>query len=154
MIEIFSSDKIIKIKNSDASINLNTLEKNLNIDNFLIDFPWEYEKSWILVIVKEYEEKLFYSIIFEWKTIVVIYDDSFEMKEEIMTFFWDVDILMIVWNKNSTKVIESIEARIIIPFGEWKDLFLSTLWQHKEELETFKLKWELPFDTTEFINLK
>jgi hypothetical protein len=86
--------------------------------------------------------------------VFVLFDDNFEQKEEIMSFFWDIDILLINWTKNATKIIENIEARIIIPFGEWKDVFLNILGQHKEEIESFKLKWEIWNENTEFINLK
>jgi hypothetical protein len=84
----------------------------------------------------------------------LVTSDSFELKEDILSFFWDVDILLIVWTKQATKVYENIEAKVVIPYSEWKDLFLNTLWQHIEEVESYKLKWELSIDTTEFVNLK
>jgi len=40
------------------------------------------------------------------------------MKEEITSFFGDVDILLIVGTKNSPKIVENIEARVVVPFGE------------------------------------
>jgi hypothetical protein len=104
--------------------------------------------------VKEYEEKLFYSLVTEWKTILIVLHDSFEMKEDIMTFFWDVDILLVIGTKNSPKIVENIEARVVIPFWEGKEVFLHTLWQHKEEIDTFKLKAELWVENTEYVNLK
>jgi hypothetical protein len=30
---------------------------------------------------------------------------------------------------------------------------LSTLWQHREEVDSFKVKWEFLIDDTEFVNL-
>ena len=32
-------------------------------------------------------------------------------------------------------------------------IFLNTLWQNIEEVQTYKQKWELPIDNTEFVNL-
>lgn len=155
MIEIFNKNNVINIKNSDNKIVfINVEDKTVKIEDYLVDFPWEYEKSWILLEVMEYEQKLFYSFLIEWKVVLVIFEEVFEMKEEIMSFFWDVDVLLIIWTKNSPKIVENIEARVVIPFWEWKDLFLNTLWQHKEEIEVFKLKAEMGDENTEFINLK
>lgn len=157
MIEIYwTNDKKIIIKNSDnKKIEINYKDNNVNIEWFMIDSPWEYEKAWILLEVKEYEEKFFYSFLMESKNILIIMDENFELKEEITSFFWDVDILLINWAKNSPKVIENIEARVIIPFWEWKDICLNTLGQHKEELESYKLKTnELNDSESQIINLK
>jgi hypothetical protein len=104
--------------------------------------------------VMEYEQKLFYSLLIEWKVIVVIFEDTFETSEKILSFFWDVDILFIIGTKNASKIVENIEAKVVIPFWEWKDVFLTILWQHKEELEIFKLKGDIWLENTEFINLK
>jgi len=155
MIEIFNKDNLVNIKNSDnVIVTLNTQNKEVKIWDYTIDYPGEYEKSGILLEVKEYDNKFFYSFLIEWKVVFVLFDDNFEQKEEIMSFFWDIDILLINWTKNATKIIENIEARIVIPFGEWKDVFLNILGQHKEEIESFKLKWEIWNENTEFINLK
>lgn len=155
MIEIWNKNNIINIKDSQWNICMIDEEnKTFLIQDYEINFPWEYEKSWILVEVKEYEQKLFYSILIETKIIVVIFHDNFEMKEEIMTFFGDVDVLFIIGNKNATKIIENIEAKIVIPFWETKEIFLNSLSQHKEAVETFKIKWDISGETTEFVYLK
>lgn len=155
MIEVSNNGQIVKIKNSDNSIiELDTQKNTVTVEWFDVNFPGEYEKAGILTEVKEYEEKLFYSLVTEWKTILIVLHDSFEMKEDIMTFFWDVDILLIIGTKNSPKIVENIEARVVIPFGEWKEVFLNTLGQHKEEIDTFKLKAELWVENTEYVNLK
>lgn len=155
MLEIFNKNNIINIKNSDnVFVNINIDKKEVFIWEYFIDFPWEYEKSWILMEVLEYDNKMFYNFLVEWNTVVVIFDDNFDLKEEIMNFFWDVDVLLVVWTKNSPKIVENIETRVVIPFWEWKDVFLHSLSQHKEEIEVFKLKSDLWIENTEFINLK
>lgn len=155
MVEIFNTNTSIQIKNSDnVIISCDITTAQVSIWDYKIDFPGEYEKSWVLLEVLEYSEKLFYSFLVEWKVIVVLFYDDFEMKEEIMSFFWDVDILLVIGTKNAPKIVENIEARVVIPFGEGKDVFLNTLWQHKDEIDTFKLKWDLWIENTEFINLK
>lgn len=154
MIEIFNRDKNLIVTSDKKEIVFNTSNLEITLDWFEVSHPWEYEKSWILLEVKEYFNSLFYNFLIEWHHIVFVTSDHFELKEDILSFFWDVDVLIIIWTKQATKVFENIEAKIVIPYSEWKDLFLSTLWQHIEEVELFKIKGELPIDTTEFVNLK
>ena len=154
MLDIFYKKDDLIIQNSDKkSIRFNIETKQVFLDDYDVTFPWEYEKSAILLEVKEYKEKLFYNFLIDGKHLVIITEDNFEIKEEISDFFWDVDILVIVSSKEACKIFESIEAKIVIPYGEAKDIFLQTLWQHTEEVSTYRQKWELPFDATEFVNL-
>jgi hypothetical protein len=155
MLDFYYKNNNLIIENSSKKqISFNIETKNILLDWFDVSFPWEYEKSWILLEVKEYLWNLYYNFLNDWKHIVIITEDNFEIKEEISDFFGDVDILIIVWSKDATKIFENIEAKIVLPYWEAKDVFLNTLWQHIEELEVYKQKWELPIDTTEFINLK
>ena len=151
----------IKYKKSDLFIT--DWEKNeiiFNIENnkiildwFDISYPWEYEKSWILVETKKYVDNLYYNFLIEKKRLVIITQDNFELKEEILSFFWDVDILIIKGSKEAAKVFESIEAKLVIPYWESKDMFLHTLGQNVEEVNSYKVKWEFSLDSTEFVNL-
>ncbi len=155
MLEIKNNDWVVSIENSKKNkilFDTNTLD--VSIDDLSVVHPWEFEKSGILLEVKEYQEKLFYSFTIDTKHLVIITNDSFELKEEILSFFWDVDILVIVWSKQSATIFENIEARLVVPYWESKETFLSTLGQHIEEVETFKVKWEFSLDSTEFVNLK
>ncbi len=155
MIEIFNKDNSLVILDwSKKEVILDKSNLKVLLDGFEVDYPWEYEKSWILLEVKEYEEKLFYNFLINWKHLIIINYDSFELKEEILSFFGDVDILIIIWTKESAKIYENIEAKVVVPYGDSKDLFLTTLGQHIEEVEIYKQKWEFPIDATEFVNLK
>ncbi len=155
MLEIINNNKKIIIKNSSKEdITIEYLTKEIFIWNLKIDLPWEYEKSWILLEAKEYNNEIFYNIVVEKKHIVVFFTDNFEIKEEIVDFFGDIDILFIPWTKESAKLFENIEAKVVIPFGEAKDIFLQTLGQNIEEVENYKIKSELEWLETIFINLK
>lgn len=155
MLDIFYKKNDLIIQNSDKKeINFNIETKKVLLDWYDVTFPWEYEKSAILLEVKEYKQNLFYNFLIDWKHLVIITEDNFEIKEEISDFIWDVDILVIVSSKESYKIFENIEAKIVIPYWEAKDIFLQTLWQHTPEVSTYKQKWELPIDNTEFINLQ
>lgn len=153
--EIKNNGKFLQLESDNKSIiSLDKENLTLKIDDFDVSYPWEYEKSGILLEVKEYEEKLFYSFSVDSKHILFVLTDTFELKEEILSFFWDVDILFLISWKNSVKIYENIEARVVVPFWEAKDIFLQNLWQKKEELSSYKIKWDLPTENTEFVNLK
>lgn len=155
MIEFFYKNDDLIIENSDKkTISFNTETNTVILDWFDVTFPWEYEKSSILLEVKEFEDNLYYNFLIDSLHLVIITNDSFELKEEISDFFWDVDILVIVWSKSSAKIFENIEAKIVIPYWKAKDMFLNTLWQHIEVLNNYKQKWELPVENTEFVNLE
>lgn len=148
-----NADSIVVVNSDKKEISLGTNESKVVLDTLEVNFPWEYEKSEILLEVKQYGDNLFYNFTTEWKTIVYFYDENFEIKEEIMSFFGDVDLLIIRGSKESVKVFENIEARVVVAFGEGKDIFLNTLGQHKEAVKLFKFKADTSLDTTEFVNL-
>lgn len=127
--------------------------RNVVLDGYDVSYPWEYEKSWILWEVKEYSGALFYHFLVDGKHIVFVPTDSFELKEEIVSFFGDVDILVIHGSKQGAKIFENIEAKLVVPYGEEKDIFLTTLGQHTEWVSTYKVKSEFALDATEFVNL-
>lgn len=151
----------IKYKGSELVISdgekkeilFNIENKNTSLDWFDISYPWEYEKSWILVETKKYNEELFYNFLVDSKRLIIISSDNFELKEDILSFFGDVDVLIIIGTRESAKIFESIEAKLVIPYGESKDLFLHTLGQNIEEESSYKVKNEFSLDSTEFVNL-
>lgn len=127
--------------------------KEVWLDNLDVNFPWEYEKAEMLLEVKEFESELIYKFYVEGYNIVIVTKESFDTIENILSFFGDVDLLILPWTKNAIKLYENIEAKIVLPYGEGKDVFLNSLGQHKEEVQNFRIKWEILWDTTEFINL-
>jgi len=155
MIEIYNKSWVVTLKDKEKNkIVFDTNSGDVKIDDLSVVHPGEFEKSGILLMVKEYNNTLFYSFTMDKKHIVIITDDKFELKEEILSFFWDVDILVITWSKESAKIFENIEARVVVPYWEGKSTFLTTLWQHMEEVESYKVKWEFSIDSTDFVNLK
>lgn len=149
----YKESELIISDSKKNEISFNIQNKKTILDGFDISYPWEYEKSWILVETKKYRDELYYNFLVDKKRLVIISNDSFELKEEILTFFWDVDILIIIGSRESAKIFESIEAKLVIPYGEGKDMFLHTLWQNLEEESSYKIKNEFNLDSTEFVNL-
>ncbi len=153
--EIFYKNNKLIIQNaSKKEVVFNIETKDVSIDSFSISNGWEYEKWSILAEVKDYKGILFYNLTLDAQRIVIITDDTFDFSEEILSFFWDVDLLILPWSKNSIKVYENIEAKMVLPYWEWKDVFFTSISQHKEEIETLKIKWSIQGDITEFVNLK
>ncbi len=154
MLELKYNKAELLITDSDKNtVSFNTENNITLLDGFDITHSWEYEKSGILVEVKKYGENLYYNFLIDKKRLVIISNDSFELKEEILSFFGDVDVLIIVGTKEAAKIFDNIEAKLVVPYGEWKDLFLNTLGQHIEEENKFKVKWDFSLDSTEFVNL-
>lgn len=154
MLEIKKNWENISVLTWDKKeILLWTTKSHVSIDGLEVNFPWEYEKSEILLEVKSYNGNLYYNFSNEGKTVVYFYDENFEMKEEIMSFFWDVDLLIIRGSKEAVKVFENIEARVVVAFGEGKDVFLNALGQHGAAVKSYKLKADSSLDMTEFVNL-
>jgi hypothetical protein len=152
--EIFNKSNVLNIiSSSKAIVSFDINSNEVKINNLEVSFPWEYEKSWILLEVKEYAWLLFYSFTIDSKHLVIITNDKFELKEDILSFFWDVDILIIPWTRESVKIYENIEARVVVPYWPSKQLFLAELGQSIEEVSNYKVKWELLEDTSEFVNL-
>ncbi len=153
--EIFyKNDKLVIASASKKEVIYDFVTKDVSIDEFSVSNQWEYEKSNILAEVKSYENNFFYSFSIDWYHVFIVTTDTFELSEEILSFFGDIDVLLLPGSKNSVKIYENVEAKVVIPYGEWKDIFLTSLSAHKEEVDLYKVKWEILGDVTEFINLK
>jgi len=155
MIEVFNKKWVIEVVNSTKNkIIFDTNSLSVKIDDLEVNHPGEFEKAGILLEVKEYANILFYSFTIDSKHLVIISNDIFELKEEILSFFWDVDILIITWSQASAKIFENIEARVVVPYWDWKQTFLTHLGQHTEMVWSYKVKGDMSIDSTEFVNLE
>ena len=106
----------INIHPTKTEIKFETESNNVYLGDFDVSYPGEYEKSGILLEVKEYNEKLFYHFLVEGKHLVIVNTDTVDLKEEILSFFGDVDVLLIHGSKETAKLFENIEAKLAIPF--------------------------------------
>jgi hypothetical protein len=154
MIQFSTQKNIIEIKNADGkSIFFDTSAVSVKLQDFDVTHPGEYEKSGNLLEVKEYQGSLFYKFLVDSKHLAIVTSESFEMQEEILSFFGDIDVLIIIGSKAAVKVFENIEAKVVIPYGEAKDIFFTTVAKHPEAVSVFKVGSELDGDSTEFVNL-
>lgn len=154
MLEIKKNEDTIVITNSDkVEITIDTASHNATIDEFDINFPWEYEKWWILSEVQEFDWTLYYNFVTEWKYISFVSKESFELKSDLQKFLNHIDILIINWSKENAKNFENIESKVVVPYGEGKHTFFTTLWQNPEEQKTLKIKGDISGENIDYINL-
>jgi len=150
----YNGDNLVISDSNKKDIEFNTTTLEMKLDGFDVTHPGEYEKSGILLEVKSYEDKLFYHYLVDGKHTVFVPYDEFKLEEEILTFFGDVDILVIHGSKNAAKVFENIEAKMVIPYGDSQSAFLTAAGQHTEPVKSHKIKWDFALDATEFVNLE
>lgn len=154
MLDIIKNWNVISVKDWNKKEISFDINKNLvSIDWLDVNFPGEYEKSGILAEIKEVDSILIYSFTIDSKHVFIVPTEKLELKEEIISFFWDIDLLIILWTKESIKIFENIEAKVVVPYGETKDIFLNSLGQHIEAVENYRIKWDLDWEKTEFVNL-
>lgn len=154
MLDILKNWNSIIIKDwNKKEITFDTVKSSVSVDGFSVDFPGEYEKSGILAEVREFGGTLFYSFTVDAKHLFIVTTDKLEIKEDVLSFFWDIDVLIILGTKDAVKVFENLEAKLVVPYGETKDIFLTSLGQHIEEVNTYRVKWDLDWEKSEFVNL-
>ena len=79
--ELRSKKNLLEVEsNSKNIISLDKETNEVKIDDLVVSYPWEYEKSGILLEVKEYEKNLFYSFSVDSKHILFVLVDNFELK--------------------------------------------------------------------------
>ncbi len=150
--EIYKKNWSIAISSNKKEIEF--ANRKIIVDEMIIDMPWEYEKSWILAQALKFNDKLLFQLKIENKNVAYIEYDDLDITEDISSFLWNIDILIILWSKNSIKIFENLEARSVLPFWEQKDIFFNTLWQHPEPTKNFKLKEFQSETEVIFINLE
>lgn len=126
----------------------------VEIEGMKIDFPGEYEKSGVLVHAMDHSSGLLFSLRLEDRDVAYVETDELEVTEEIADFFRDVDLLVLKGTKNAVKLFENLEARLVVPYGEEKSVFLAALGQNVEPVAKYKTK-ELDFEgeATGFVHL-
>lgn len=136
--EFFKCNNNVCISSDKKEILLGS--NQVTVDGMVIDFPGEYEKSGIILQVKEENEKRYFTLQVEGKIIAYVSHTEGEIQDELLNFFAKTSILVTLADKENTKLVEVLEPSIIIPYGEGKDVFLSSLGQTLEPTDRYKLK--------------
>lgn len=115
--------------------------EGLEIDGLTIEMPGEYEKSGILLQTRLIGEILVHELQVERKVIGFIPAEILETSEELVAFFDELDILLISGSKSDIQIFENLEARMVVPYGEFRETFLNSVGQASlEAVEKFKTK--------------
>jgi len=129
--------------------------EGLEVDGLTIEMPGEYEKSGILLQTKFIGEILVHELQIERKVVGYVPAEILEASEELVGFFDELDLLCISGSKSDIQIFETLEARMVVPYGEFRENFLSSVGQASlEAVEKFKTK-EADFngETTVFVKL-
>jgi len=129
--------------------------EGLAIDGLAITMPGEYEKSGILLQTRLIGENLVHELQIERKIVGYVPPEVLEASEEIIAFFDELDVLLVSGSKSDVQIFETLEARMVVPFGEFRDAFLQTVGQAGlEAVDKYKTK-EADFsgETTVFVKL-
>ena len=129
--------------------------EGLEIDGLKIEMAGEYEKSGILLQTRLIGEILVHELQVERKVIGFIPAEILEASEELVAFFDELDMLLISGAKSDIQIFENLEARMVVPYGEFRETFLSSVGQASlEAVEKFKTK-ESDFngESTVFVKL-
>jgi hypothetical protein len=118
------------------------------IDGLVMDMPGEYEKAGILATVEKFGESLFAHLMVEGRSIAHVGATVSEPDERLSEFLGDIDILFVPGAKDSTKTVEKLESRIVVPYGEVREQFLHSLGQAGEAIKKFKPK-DADFEATD-----
>ncbi len=127
----------------------------LEIDGLKIEMPGEYEKSGVLLQTRLIGENLVHELQVERKIIGYVPAEILEPTDALIAFFEDLDVLLISGSKSDIQIFEALEARVVIPYGEFRDGFLQSIGQASlEAVDKYKSK-ETDFsgESTVFVKL-
>lgn len=131
-----------------------SLGSPISIDDYAIDYPWEYEKSGIIAEVRDYGDSQVLRFTAGDHTILYLPDSIESLTSDMTQFAGDVDILIVPGKKDLHKVIESIDARVVVPYGPSKSGLFAAFGQSLEEESKRTLKVaDFDDEKTIFVNL-
>lgn len=136
--EIFETPTSLEIVSEKKSISFSG--EAVTVDGMLIDFPGEYEKSGILIHVSIIDGTPVFEIRLENRSIGYLPANVKEESEELSNFFHNLDLLCISGSKENTKLSEFLDARVVVPYGEGKESFLTGFGQAIEAVDKYKSK--------------
>lgn len=118
-----------------------TFGPGMNIDGYDIDYPGEYEKSGIIVQIKEYGDDYLITRCNVGDRVVAYLPESTEdLTSDMISFLGDVDVLILPGKKTLQKIVETVDPRVVLPYGEALSAFFGAFGQTVEPLNKKNLK--------------
>ena len=115
-------------------------DASMTIDDFVIDFPGEYEKSNILVEAEELGEHYIFASVIGGRKITYLPSSIDAITSDMITKIGDVDVLIIAGVKALKEVVEKIEPNVLLPYGPSRSTLLGAFGQTEEPLVKKVLK--------------
>ena len=142
----------IEIHSGDANFILNP--ESVVIDDYVMDFPGEFERRGVFVEIRESGPGLLFVITLEGKTLIYLPEGTVSESLEILRDVNNKDMVIFPASESLWKTVETWEASVVVPFGEKAAEFLTKLGQIVEASDTASVKTaDLEAETTRFIAL-
>ena len=127
---------------------------HITLDNLVIDCPGEYEKSGILMYVRQHDGIMYAYFRVEGYWLGFISSVPQEIPADILDFFGQLDILVAPFAKSEQKFIEQIEPKMLVSFAESSSDLVQILGNELNTDGSYKLKaQDITSDKTSFVRL-
>ena len=126
-LSLWKTPTLVEITSGGGKILLDEISISLN--DYIIDFPGEYERSLIFIEARQAESGLVYIITLEGRTAIYLPPSTTVADLEILRDVNNRDIVIMPANEHLWKTVETWEASVIVPYGTSTDEFLKKLWQ-------------------------
>jgi hypothetical protein len=147
----FKNDHI-EIHSGDANFVLN--DKSVVIDDYVMDFPGEFERRGVFVEIRESNSNLLYIVTVEGKTLIYLPEGTSSESLEVLRDLNNKDMVIFPASESLWKVVETWEASVVVPFGDKAAEFLSKLGQAVEKSSTASVKaTDFESEVTRFVAL-
>lgn len=144
-------DGRIEIHSGAANIVLK--DTSVVIDDYIMDFPGEFERRGVFVEIRESGSPLFVLTI-EGKTLIYLPEGTSAESLEALRDLNNKDMVIFPANETLWKTVETWEASVIAPFGAKAGEFLSKLGQTVEKSDAASVKaTDFESEVTRFIAL-
>lgn len=144
-------DGRIEIHSGAANIILK--DTSVVIDDYVMDFPGEFERRGVFVEIRESGSLLFVLTI-EGKTLIYLPEGTSAESLEALRDLNNKDMVIFPANETLWKTVETWEASVITPFGAKAGEFLTKLGQTVEKSDAASIKaTDFESEVTRFVAL-
>ncbi len=145
-------DSHIDITEGNAHISL--CETSVLLNDYVIDFPGEYERSLIFAEVRETQSGLIWILTMEGKTIIYLPTSTTVASLEALRDINNKDMVIFPANEALWKTLETWEVSVAVPYGSHTSEFVTKLGQSAEMTPNATLKAvDFESEKTRFITL-
>ena len=142
----------IEIHSGDANIVLN--DTGVVIDDYVMDFPGEYERRGVFVEIREADAHLLYIVTIESKTLIYLANGTTTESLESLRDLNNKDMIIFPASETLWKTVETWEASVVVIYGPHTAEFLTKLGQTLEIADAASVKTsDFESEVTRFVAL-